>query len=255
MNNLDASPVEKGTRPAAVAGQRGGADKGSAPPGRAVRTNLEGQAVSRRTDQPSALPDAADREPSDGELVNEARNGRAAAFDQLIERYQRTATSVAYRLVGNLHDALEVCQDAFVRAYRNLESLEDVERFRSWFLRIVTNLSLNFRRDRRVGPKRVSFEDCIAADGDELRGDRLVSRGAAERPGAKLAAEELSGIVQKAMSELPEAQRTALVLFSIEQLPQREVASILGCSVEAVKWHVFQARRKLRERLAEYLQE
>lgn len=237
-----------------VAGRQGGADKVSAPPGRAVRTNLEGQAVSRRSDQPSALPDAADREPSDGELVNRARNGRAAAFDQLIERYQRTATSVAYRLVGNLHDALEVCQDAFVRAYRNLDSLEDVERFRSWFLRIVTNLSLNFRRDRRVGPKRVSFEDCIA-EGDEPRGDRLASRGAAERPGGRLAAEELSGIVQQAMSELPEAQRTALVLFSIEQLPQREVASILGCSVEAVKWHVFQARRKLRERLAEYLEE
>lgn len=191
--------------------------------------------------------------PSDAELVRQTLAGRPEAFDGLIERHQRTATAVAYRLVGNLHDALEVCQEAFVRACRGLESLEDQERFRSWLLRIVTNLSLNFRRDRRVGPRRVSFEDCILNRG--AAAERLADRrGGAERPGEKLAAEELNEIVIAAMQELPDAQRTALVLFSLEQLPQKEVASIMRCSVEAVKWHVFQARKRLRERLAEYLE-
>ncbi|MFH1748499.1 MAG: sigma factor, partial [Planctomycetota bacterium] len=98
--------------------------------------------------------------PSDEELVQLTCAGQRDAFDPLVERYQRRATAVAYRLLGNLHDALEVCQEAFVRAYRHLHSLEDGRRFGSWLLRIVTNLSLNFRRSRAVGGRRISFEDC-----------------------------------------------------------------------------------------------
>lgn len=189
----------------------------------------------------------------DEQLVALACGGRREAFDQLIERYQRRATAVSYRLLGNLHDALEVCQDAFVRAYRNLETLEDRRRFGAWLLRIVTNLSLNFRRDRAVGGPRLSLDDCIV--GEERGGQRALADSDAsdERPGAQLAALELSERVQQALCELPEQQRAALVLFSIEQMPQKEVAEILGCSVEAVKWHVFQARRRLKERLADYL--
>jgi RNA polymerase sigma-70 factor (ECF subfamily) len=189
----------------------------------------------------------------DEELVRRTCAGERRAFDELIERYQRRATTVAYRLLGNLHDALEVCQDAFLRAYRNLDSLEDARRFGPWLLRIVTNLSLNFRRSRQAGGKRVSFEDCILNEDqsrDELVSDRPYSD---ERPGARVAAGELAEIVQAAIADLPNQQRTALVLFSIEQLPQKEVASIMRCSVEAVKWHVFQARKKLKERLAEFL--
>ncbi|MBU0639097.1 MAG: RNA polymerase sigma factor [Planctomycetes bacterium] len=192
--------------------------------------------------------------PSDEELVRHTRAGQLQGFDQLVERYQRRATSVACRLLGNLHDALEVCQDAFVRAYQNLETLEDARRFGPWLLRIVTNLSLNFRRNRAAaGRQRVSFEDCLV--NDERSRAELVPDAAHsdERPGARLAAAELSEAVQAALAELPERQRAALVLFSIEQLPQKDVASIMDCSVEAVKWHVFQARKKLKSALAEFL--
>lgn len=191
--------------------------------------------------------------PPDEDLVRRTRAGESEAFDRLVERYQRRAVSVSYRLVGNLHDALEISQDAFVRAYRGLDTLEDAQRFGSWFLRIVTNLSLNFRRSRGTRGRTLSFEDCIVDDhgaADELLSDGPASE---ERPGALLAASELSEIVQRALSELPEPQRAALVLFSIEQMPQKDVADILGCSVEAVKWHVFAARKKLKERLADYV--
>jgi RNA polymerase sigma-70 factor, ECF subfamily len=198
-------------------------------------------------------PRSTETEPSDDELVRQTCAGRRRAFDDLIERYQRRATSVSYRLLGNLHDALEVCQEAFLRAYRNLDSLEDASRFGPWLLRIVTNLSLNFRRARKAAGRRVSFEDCILDD-DRPREERFSDAPYSDtRPTARLAAAELSEVVQTAISELPDRQRTALVLFSIEQLPQAEVASIMDCSVEAVKWHVFQARKKLKERLAEFL--
>ena len=78
---------------------------------------------------------------------------------------------------------------------------------------------------------------------------------AAEYPGCELIAAEFAEAIGRAMMELTEQQRVALVLFSIEELPQNDVASIMGCSVEAVKWHVFQARRRLKDRLAEHLTE
>lgn len=189
----------------------------------------------------------------DAELVRAVRAGQRAAFDELVERYQRRAVSVAYRLLGNLHDALEVCQEAFIRAYRSLDSLEDEQRFGSWLLRIVTNLSLNLRRDRAVGRRCVSLDDCIR-DERPGRSERVPDPPHSDqRPGAELAAAELHGLVQAAVAQLPEQQRTALVLFSIEQLPQKEVAAIMDCSVEAVKWHVFQARKKLKAQLAKYV--
>lgn len=188
--------------------------------------------------------------PEDGELVQATLAGRRAAFDELVERYQRRATSVAYRLLGNLHDALEVCQESFVRAYRNLETLQNPNRFGSWLLKIVTNLSLNFRRSR--GP-RLSFEDCLVSD-DQSREEQVPDGPHADhRPGAQLAGRELEERIHAGLAQLPSQQRAALVLFSIEQLPQKEVAQILGCSVEAVKWHVFQARQKMKAHLAEYL--
>jgi RNA polymerase sigma-70 factor, ECF subfamily len=192
-------------------------------------------------------------EPPDEGLVRRVIAGQRAAFDLLIERYQRRAVAVSYRLVGNIHDALEVCQDAFVRAYRNLDTLEDPARFGPWLLRIVSNLSLNFRRDRAVGRPRVSLEDCVSDDAAPRHETLAAPSHSSDQPGAELHAGELAQLVQQAMGELPDAQRLALVLFSVEQMPQREVAEILGCSVEAVKWHVFQARKKLRERLGDHL--
>lgn len=193
----------------------------------------------------------ADAERSDAWLVSRAREGQASAFETLVERYQRRACSVAYRLLGNTHDALEVCQEAFIRAYRNLDSLKNRSRFGAWLLRIVTNLALNFRRDRAAVARRISVEDLLV-DGRNERPMHVEDRATAA-PDAQLAAGETAQLVQEAIAELPDHLRTALVLYCIEQLPQREVAGIMECSVEAVKWYVFQARRKLRQRLDDLL--
>lgn len=219
----------------------------------AGRANLYPAAVSEQAgesvDRAAATPAA----PSDEQLVAQARGGRPAAFDLLIERYQKRAVSVAYRLVGNVHDALEVSQEAFIRAHRSLDGLEDAARFGPWLLRIVSNLSLNFRRDRAVGGRRVSLDDCVLDEG-ESAGQRLAAPAHSdENPGAALAGRELAEVVQRELAGLTEQQRMALVLFSVEQLPQKDVAEIMNVSVEAVKWHVFQARKALKERLADYL--
>lgn len=187
---------------------------------------------------------------SDGELVRATLRGELAAFEVLVGRYQARATGLAYRLLNHRDEAVEVTQDAFLKAYAKLDSLSHPERFGSWLLKIVSNLSLNLRRSRALR-RSVSLE--APADGAEGRGEMNRPDRRAATPAELASAGELERVIQQAIEQLPEAQRVALVLFSIEQMPQRDVAEILGCSVEAVKWHVFTARKKLKDRLKDYL--
>jgi RNA polymerase sigma-70 factor (ECF subfamily) len=196
--------------------------------------------------------EAADPGDDDARDVAAALSGDQEAFDLLVHRYQRRAVAVAYRLLGSIHDATDVAQDAFLRAYRKLADLEDPRRFGPWLLRIVTNLALNFRRSRGRDPT-VSTEDLIEGP-EPLRtasGANMASEAADED---SLETREMKDKVARAIDELPEKQRLALVLFSLEGLPQKDVAEIMGCSIELVKWNVFQARKTLRQRLADFLE-
>jgi len=185
-------------------------------------------------------------------LVTEAQEGDSEAFASLVRKYQRRAVSVAYRLLGSVEDASDVSQEAFVRAYRNLSQLEDPSRFGAWLMRVVSNLSLNYRRSRALR-SATSLDDAqlgLAGARNPTSG-RPVSVGLAGGSGAL--PEELHYAIGEAMEKLPDKQRLALILFSVEGLPQKEVAEILECSVELVKWNVFQARQKLKDMLADFL--
>lgn len=201
-----------------------------------------------------AAQDRIDEDPSgaqDADAVARTLAGDASAYDLLIGKYQRRAVSVAYRLLGNLNDAMDVCQEAYLRAYRSLESLQEPQRFGAWLMRIVSNLSLNYRRGRRV---QLSLSTPDEDDG--AAGLQLADEGRRERSGDDaMASRELGDQLEKAVDSLPPQQRLALILFAIEQRPQKEVAEIMECSVEMVKWNVFQARKALKAKLADYLEE
>src|SRR5262245_17422674 len=209
----------------------------------------------KATDPPRQQPD---QSPSDGELVRQVLSGQRAAFDELIRRYQRQAVAVSYRLLGNTQDALEVTQDSFLKAFTSLGSLQKPEAFGGWLMRIVSNLSLNYRRSRKIRTQ-LPLDDMLgpAASAEQAAG----ATGAGSEWAAKdddpvhsLESKEMGKRLQEALSELPEKQRLAIVMFTIQELPQKEVAEALGCSVEAVKWHVFQGRKKLKELLKEHLE-
>lgn len=194
---------------------------------------------------------------SDGQLVAEAIAGRRAAFDDLVRRYQRQAVAVSYRLLGNTEDALEVTQNAFLKAYTGLATLQKPEAFGGWLLRIVSNLSLNFRRGRKHR-KSLPLDDLVGAaegtgDGGSSAGSEWTARTG--DPLHTLQSREMGRTLQAALGQLSEKQRLAIVMFTIDELPQKAVAEALDCSVEAVKWHVFQGRKRLRELLKNHLQD
>jgi RNA polymerase sigma-70 factor (ECF subfamily) len=193
-------------------------------------------------------------EPTDGDLVQQTLAGEKSAFDTLIRRYQRQAVAVSYRLLGNSHDALEVTQDAFLKAFTSLSGLQKTEAFGGWLMRIVSNLSLNYRRSRKTR-SQLPLDDLLGpaepSSADVGGGSDWMTQDA--DPVHTLSSGEMGKRLQEALTELPEKQRLAIVMFTIEQMPQKQVADALGCSVEAVKWHVFQGRKKLRELLKDHL--
>jgi RNA polymerase sigma-70 factor (ECF subfamily) len=192
--------------------------------------------------------------PSDGELVARSLKADRSAFDELIRRYQRQAVAVSYRLLGNSHDALEVTQDAFLKAYGSLATLQKAEAFGGWLMRIVSNLSLNYRRSRRTR-SQLPLDDLLgptdAQQTDAAGGSEWMARSG--DPVRRLESEELGRHLQEALKQLPEKQRMAIIMFTVEQMPQKQVAEALQCSIEAVKWHVFQGRKKLKELLKEVI--
>jgi RNA polymerase sigma-70 factor (ECF subfamily) len=194
--------------------------------------------------------DSEDGGSSDAKEVAAACSGEQDAFDRLVQRHQRRAVAVAYRLLGNIHDAADVAQNAFLRAYQSLSGLEDPSRFGPWLMRIVTNQALNFRRARR---RTSALPLGDITEGQEQPG--VGSAGSAALPGpvSDTQTAELQSAVLRAIEELPEKQRLAFTLFSLEGLPQKEVAEVMECSIELVKWNVFQARKTLRRLLADYL--
>lgn len=185
---------------------------------------------------------------ADGALVRRVLAGDKRAFDELVNRYQRPAIAVSYRLLGKPEDAAEVVQDAFLKAYRSLDSLQKPEAFAGWLMRIVSNLSLNFRRGRKVRSS-LPLDDML--DGGEDRDPQ--AGGDSVDPERVAQGKELGERLKLALEQLPEKQKLAILMFTIEQLPQKQVAEALECSVEAVKWHVFQGRKKLKEMLKDVL--
>ena len=149
--------------------------------------------------------------------------------------------------------SLEVTQDAFLKAFTSLASLNKPEAFGGWLMRIVSNLSLNYRRSRKVR-SQLPLDDLLGkqqADATESGGSEWMSNSG--DPVHNLESREMGERLAKAMNQLPEKQRMALMMFTIDEMPQKQIAEVLNCSVEAVKWHVFQGRKKLKELMKEHL--
>src|SRR5256714_6603574 len=143
-------------------------------------------------------------EPSDGQLVQQVLAGQRKSFDELVNRYQRQAVVVSYRLLGNTQDAMEVTQDAFLKAFPSLESLQKPEAFGGWLMRIVSNLSLNYRRSRKIR-QQLPLDDALGpthSDSQETAGggSEWTSRG--DDPVHALESREMGAKLTEALNQL-----------------------------------------------------
>jgi RNA polymerase sigma-70 factor (ECF subfamily) len=185
-------------------------------------------------------------ETSDATAIDRARGGDSDAFRLLVERHSQPIFRVAYRMTGNQHDADDVVQETFLRAYRTLDRFEERSNFGTWLHRIAVNCSLDLlrarvRHDRHYGGDPEEAEMTGAAKSEAALQDRL------------LLSAELQVHVNKAMERLTGNERTAFVLRHFEGMPVEEIGRTLGIQVNAAKHTIFRAVRKLREALEPFV--
>jgi RNA polymerase sigma-70 factor (ECF subfamily) len=173
-------------------------------------------------------------------LVEASQAGGRSAFDELVRLYQRRAMQVAVRMLGDANEAAEAVQNAFVKAYLGIDKLREPGRFEVWLLRIVTNAAISQRRAAKRRANGIKVTDCHEDNGAVSLADKAIG-------------EELKEAIRAAMGKLSKKEAKAISLFGLEGLSQREVAEIMGCSVTAVGWYVFEGRQKLKTLLKEYL--
>ena len=183
---------------------------------------------------------------SDAAQVALVLGGDPDAFRVLVERHSRRLFRLAYRMMGNEHDAEEVVQDAFLRAYRRLEQFESRANFGTWLYRICANCALDQRRKLRGESRRVE----PPAPEDAESPDPLDVVPSAEPGPERLALSgEMGAQVQAAMDALSSMERMAFVLRHVDGLGIEEIAQALGLNQGATKNSIFRAVQKLRRHL------
>ncbi len=185
-----------------------------------------------------------DGAPSDTELALAVKGGDRDAFDELVRRHQGRVYAVAYRMTGNREDALDVAQDALVKAYRKIALWEPSGEFSSWLLRLTSNQAVDHLR-RKIRRKEEGRDWAT----DEDRG--FAHAPGVTGPGRRAEAGEIESRVQLAMQRLTDMQRTVFVLRHYEGLKLNDIAEQLGCTVGTVKVHLFRALKKLQGELGD----
>ncbi len=169
-------------------------------------------------------------------LVARAKAGDARAFEALVRRYRKRIYALALHLTGSGHDADDITQDVFLRAYRALETFEGRSEFFTWVYRMTVNRSLNARRDRdRRGEEPM----------DDLRVELAVGIDARGNPAREAELRQNYTRLVRALDALPTEMRTSVVLVALQGLSHGEAAVVQKCSEGTIAWRLHEARRRL----------
>jgi len=173
----------------------------------------------------------------DGELVRLIAAGNERAFEELVEKHQHSVLNTIHRYVGDRGVADDIAQDVFIIVWRKAHTFKGTSRFSTWLYRVVANQCLQFQRKKK---RNVVSLDGIASGG-QLPEALQVSDDHARA--ARIA------LVKRAVAELPERQRLALILSHIEDMTYKEIAEIMGGTASAVDSLIIRAKENLRAKL------
>jgi len=211
--------------------------------------NEADEAASKGTDGPASVEETDDRT-----LVERVQGGDERAFRALYERYHRRAFAVAYGVVKNKQDALDVVQDGFVKVHKHIGKFQGSSSFYTWLYRIIMNLSIDHVR-RRKNSKGLEYDDGVGREADEVAGDgTLLPRILDANPGKTVVRRELLEKIQGALDELPEYHRAVILLREIEGLTYEEMSETLGVPKGTIMSRLFHARKKMQAALSDYME-
>lgn len=179
----------------------------------------------------------------DQQLIQQCLAGQTEAFGQLVLRYQDRLFHAILLMVGSQDDARDLAQEAFIHAFRRLDSFRGDSAFYTWLFRIAVNATISFRR-KAARQRATSVESARENTGQEPSDQRTdVS------PSFHMEVSEQQALVQRALNELSDEFRMALVLTEIEGRSYEEAAELCDCPIGTIRSRVHRARAELKERL------
>ncbi len=176
--------------------------------------------------------------------INEVRKGDHNAFGEIVEIYKDRIYQLCYRMLGNAHEAEDIAQEAFIRAYVNIERYNINRKFSTWLYRIATNLCID--RIRKKKPDYFLDAEVAGTDGLNLY-SQVKSKEMS--PDEKVAKMELQEIIQMEILKLPEKYRSVILLKYIEELSLKEISEVLDLPIGTVKTRIHRGREALRKQL------
>ncbi len=176
--------------------------------------------------------------------IKQVKKGDQNAFAEIVELFKDKVYQLCYRMVGNAHDAEDIAQEAFIRAYVNINSYDTNRKFSTWLYRIATNLSIDRLRKRKP-------DYFLDAEIDGTEGLTMYSQVPSDEPQPDEMVEtlEFQEWIQQEINELPIMYRSVIVLKYIEELSLKEIGDILDLPIGTVKTRIHRGREALRKRL------
>jgi RNA polymerase sigma factor (sigma-70 family) len=175
---------------------------------------------------------------SDAYYIAEVLKGNPESFAPLVDKYKHLAFSLSMKIIRHREDAEEAAQDAFIKAYRSLESFKSNATFKTWLFRIVYTTAISKVRSKKH--EFVSFEDHKLTESELTETENAVGQ---------FSVEERSYHLHKAMELLAPEERAILNLYYFEDIPVEEIATIMDMTASNVKIKLFRSRKKLYEQL------
>jgi len=198
--------------------------------------------------QPTSTEPNATELTADQLLVARVKDGDVSAYEELVRMYDRRVFRIVQHIVQNREDAEDVVQDAFLKAYQNIDRFQGNSKFYTWLVRIAVNEALMKLRKRKTS-RTVSMDDDVETEEGSIPREFA---DWAPNPEQMYTQDETAEILKKTIQGLPPTFRTVFVLRDVENLSTEETALMLELSVPAVKSRLLRARLQLRERLAKY---
>ena len=176
------------------------------------------------------------------ELIQGLKNGDETAFKYLVDTYQDLVFNTAIGIVQNAEDAEDVAQEVFIQVYRSIHSFKGESKLSTWLYRITTTRSLDLLRSRK-SKKRFGYLQRLFGESNEP----LMELPDFHHPGVALDKKENAARLFKAISQLPENQRTAFTLHKVEDLSYQEISEVMQTSVSAIESLMHRAKQNLRK--------
>lgn len=189
---------------------------------------------------------------SDSYLVERALDGDVAGFEKLVTRYQNKIMGYVGRMTnGDREEAEDITQEAFIKAYRSLDSFRGQASFSTWLYKIATNLCIDRARTRKRRPQQAYSLD-EPYDKEDDKGGREIADSRFE-PSKGVERDEMRTIVRQTVAEMPEKQRQVLIMCDLQGMAYENIAAVLGIPLGTVKSRIFHARADLARRLKPYM--